>query len=411
MNTTYNYHTFTNGMKLVHRQVASVVAYAGIYIGVGSRNEDATQEGMAHFIEHTIFKGTQHRQAHHILNRIDGVGGELNAFTTKEETCLYTTSLIAHLPRCLDLLSDLVFFATFPEKGLEKEKEVVIEEINSYKDSPADSIFDEFEELAFEGSPLAHNILGTKRQVSHFSPEAVRTFFRNNYHPERMVLSVVADIPFERLVRLCRRLFETTGGGTPTPARDDRHEAIVWRPFDIVKHQRTHQHHLLMGTPAPSLYDDDKVAFTLINNLLGGPAMNSRLNVAVREKQGYCYSIESQYSPFADTGIFYVYAGVDGDSVAQVRHIVCHELERLCHEPLSPRALRASQQQLIAQMAINNDSGLNEMQSIGKAYLTYGHVDTLEDTNREISEITSEQIIDVARKYFKPDRISVLEYQ
>lgn len=403
----YQYHTLANGLRIVFRRSASIVAYSGVYINVGSRNEVGEEEGMAHFIEHSIFKGTEHRRAFHILNRIDGVGGELNAFTTKEETCIYATSLTQHLARCLELFSDVLFHSVFPQKEIEKEKDVVLEEINSYKDSPADLIYDEFEELVFEGHPLSHNILGSKKNVRRFTPDCLRAFMRRNYTPDRMVVTVVADVDFAYLIKLCERYFSAVPDSRPQQSQS---EPPVFHTFNKTLARRTHQVHALIGCEAPNLFDEKKVAFALINNILGGPAMNSRLNVAVREKYGFCYTIESQYSPFFDTGLFYIYAGIEGHSHQQATEVIMQQLRSFCTTRLSDRQLLSAQRQLVCQTAINNDSGLNEMQSIGKAFLNYDHVETLEEMTSDIMALSADDLIAVANEYFDPSRFSFLYY-
>ena len=404
----YEYHTLPNGIKIILSHTPSKVVYSGVYVNVGSRDEKGADEGMAHFIEHSLFKGTEHRKAYHILNRIDGVGGELNAFTTKEETCVYATSLAEHLPRCLELFADILFHSTFPENEIEREKDVVLEEINSYNDTPAELIYDQYEELAYEGHPLAHNILGSKRNVRRFTPERLMSHIEHNYTPDRMVVTVSGDVRFERLVRLCERYF----GGYQRRSDDNgwRKEKPVFHLFERHVNRHTHQAHLLLGCEAPDLYNNDKTAFTVINNILGGPAMNSRLNVAIRERYGFCYTIESQYVPFSDTGLFYIYAGVDLDAEERALRLIRAELERIASSALTPQQLRQAQRQFIGQMAINNDNGSNEMQSIGKARLCFDHVDTLEEMNADVMRLTADDLCSVAQRYFAPDKFSTLVY-
>ncbi|MGX8697812.1 MAG: M16 family metallopeptidase, partial [Prevotella sp.] len=346
-------------MKIILSRTPSRVTYSGVYVQTGSRDESGEDEGMAHFIEHSLFKGTEHRRAYHILNRIDGVGGELNAFTTKEETCVYASSLNEHLERCLELFADILFHSTFPLNEIEREKDVVLEEINAYRDSPSELIYDQYEELAFEGHPLAHNILGTKRNVKRFTPERLRRHLERNYTPSRMVVTVSGNVKMERLVRLCERYF---GGFQNIPdIQTTRKERPCFHLFDRHINRHTHQAHLLVGCEAPDVYHADKTAFTLLNNILGGPAMNSRLNVAVRERYGFCYSIESQYVPFTDTGLFYIYAGVDLDAEERARRVIADELARIIETPLTATQLRAAQRQMAGQMAVNDDFGMNEM--------------------------------------------------
>lgn len=403
----FHYHTLSNGLRIICSPRQSPVVYAGVYVNVGSRDERGDEEGMAHFIEHSLFKGTAHRRAYHILNRIDGVGGELNAFTTKEETCVYASATREHLGRCLELFADVLFHSVFPEHEIENEKDVVIEEINSYRDTPSEQIYDDFEELIFAGHPLSHNILGSKRNVRRFTQTSLRRFMSTHYTPDRMVVSVVGDVSMARLVRLCERYFGayapgaalTRGSSSPRP-----------RQFRKQLHRHTHQAHLMMGCPAPGIFDEDKVAFTLLNNLLGGPAMNSRLNVAIRERHGFCYTIESQYVPFSDTGLFYLYAGVDTTSLNQATELIVKELQRLCNTPLSDAQLRAAQRQLVGQMTINNDVAINEMQSIGKAYLNFERVDTLDEMNQDILRLTATDLQSVARRYLQEMNLSYLIY-
>ena len=401
----YEYHTLPNGIKIILSRTPSKVLYSGVYINVGSRDEVGDDEGMAHFIEHTIFKGTEHRRAHHILNRIDGVGGELSAFTTREETCLYATSLVEHLPRCMELFADMLFHSTFPEAEVERERDVVLEEINTYNDIPAERIGDQFEEMVYEGHPIAHPILGSKRNVRHFTSERLRRRMEQCYTPSRMVVSVVGDVEMGRLVRLCERHF---GGYADHKAEPTREERPVFRHFERRLHRHTHQSLIMLGCEAPDLYSRDKTAFTLLNNILGGPAMNSRLNIAVREHHGFCYTIESQYVPYCDTGLFYIYAGVDPHAEERTLRLVGDELDRLASTTLSERELHRAARQMAAQMAIAQADGSDEMQSIGKAYLSFDKVDTLEDMTADIMSVTADSLRQVAERCFAADRMSVL---
>ena len=412
----YEYHTLPNGIKIILSHTPARVTYSGVYINVGSRDERGAEEGTAHFIEHSLFKGTEHRKAYHILNRIDGVGGELNAFTTKEETCVYASSLSEHLERCLELFADILFHSTFPLNEIEKEKDVVLEEINSYNDTPSELIYDQYEELAYEHHPLAHNILGTKRNVKRFTPEGLRSFMRSHYTPERMVITVSGDVKMERLVRLCEKHFGAfppkncrQDAGAPCPP-NTRIEKPTFQLFDRHINRHTHQAHMLIGCEAPDIYHADKTAFSLLNNILGGPAMNSRLNVAVREHYGFCYNIESQYIPFSDTGLFYVYAGVDLDAQDKARKLISDELMKIAENALSEQQLRQAQRQMIGQMAINDDYGLNEMQSIGKACLCYDHVNTLEEMSADLMSVTTGDLLRVAQERFHPEKFSTLVY-
>ncbi|MBP5328195.1 MAG: insulinase family protein [Bacteroidales bacterium] len=404
----YQYHTLNNGIRIIFRQNGSAVTHAGVYINIGSRDESGREEGMAHFIEHSIFKGTEHRRAYHILNRIDGVGGELNAFTTKEETCIYASALSIYLDRCLELFADILFHSTFPDKEIEKEKSVVLEEINSYKDTPAELIYDDFEEYIFAGHPLAHNILGNKKNVRRFTTDEIKDFMRRNYTTERMVISIVGNEDFGKVVRLCEKHF---GEYESKSSAADRSTKPEYKQFNITLARHTHQMHVMVGFPALDVYDKHKAAFSLMNNIIGGPAMNSRLNVSIRERYGFCYSIESQYTPFSDAGLFYIYAGIEAEAHDRFLELVRKELNKLQEEKLSTLQLHAAKQQYIGQLAINNELALNEMQSIGKSCLTYGKVDTLEEMAQEVEAVGSDEIRDLANTLFGEGSMSLLIYQ
>ena len=413
----YEYFTLNNGIRIIFRRNNSIVTHAGVYINVGSRNEQDSEEGIAHFIEHSIFKGTEHRHSYHIRNRIDGVGGELDAFTTKEETCVYASALSEHLERCLELFADILFHSTFPLHEIEKEKDVVIEEINLYRDTPAELIYDDFEERHFGNHPLGHNILGSKKNVRRFTPDALKQFMHRNYTPDRMVISVVGNVEFKKLVHLCQKYFEHKEGNhkdgiSQKGISNSQPSTLNFQlsTFNVSIHKHTHQVHLLAGCPAPTLYDKNKTVFTLLNNIIGGPAMNSRLNVAVREREGFCYTIESQYIPFTDAGLFYIYAGIDSEATERGTELILNELRHMRDTLMSPQRLKAAQNQLIGQMAINNDSGLNEMQSIGKACLNFEHVDTLEEMNRDILAVTAQELQETARQYLAEENFSFLRY-
>lgn len=403
----YRYHRFGNGIRLVYRQNCSPVTHCGVFINVGSRDEDKDEEGMAHFIEHCIFKGTEHRKSYHILSRIDGVGGELNAYTTKEETCVYASALNQHLERCLELFADILFCSTFPVRELDKEREVIVDEINSYKDTPSELIFDDFEELCFASHRLSHNILGSPKNVRKFTPENVRKFMEKHYTTDKMVISVVGNADFEKVVRLCEKHFGAQPATVSAPERGTHPDFHV---FNQTKNKHIHQVHGLIGCQAYSSFDDKRTVFTLINNILGGPAMNSRLNIAIREKFGLCYNIESQYSVFSDTGLFYVYVATEPNFKDKIIELIFKELSLFKENVISDTKLRMAQQQLIAQMAINNEQPLNEMQSVGKSFMIYDRVDSMEEIIDDLKKITPQHIADVAGEIFDESRFSQLFY-
>lgn len=393
----YNYHRFANGIGIVYKHTRSMVAHSGVFVNVGSRDEDKNTEGTAHFIEHAIFKGTTRRKAYHILNRIDGVGGELNAYTTKEETCVYASALDKHLDRCLELFADILFNSTFPEKEIEKERDVILDEINSYKDTPSELIFDEFEEHFFGTHSLAHNILGSAKNIRKTTGKHLSTFIKQNYTTDKMVISVVSNTAFEKVVAMCEKHF---GHISPSTSAGRRCAPSSYIRFDIEKNKHIHQAHALIGCPAYNTHSDKKVAFSLLNNILGGPALNSRLNMGIREKYGLCYNIESQYTPMSDTGIFYIYAAMDADFKDRINELIAQEIELLKNKKLSPTQLNAAKQQLIGQVAINSESALSEMQSMGKAFMTFGRVDTIEEINNDIQQVTADQIQEAANEIF-----------
>lgn len=404
----YRYHTLNNGIRIIFKQSTSPVLYAGVYINVGSRDEQGPEEGIAHFIEHSIFKGTENRRSYHIRNRIDGVGGELDAFTTKEDTCIYASALSEHLERCLELFADILFHSTFPEHEIEKEKNVVLEEINLYKDDLGESICEDFEEHFFKGHALAHDILGPKKNVKRFTPAILKDFMHRNYTTDRMVITVVGSIDFKWLVRLCQKYFEDY---PCTPANLIRQAPCDYQPFNLTINKHSHQTHLVVGSPAPDTFDDNKAAFSLLNNILGGSAMNARLNVSVREKHGFCYTIYSQYFTFVDAGILFIYAGVDNGEAERSTELILKELKRLRNTRMTSQQLTAAQRQFIGQMTIDYDSGINEMQGIGKGYLNSDHVDTLEDNIKDILAVTAEDIQNLAQEYLAEERLSFLYYK
>lgn len=403
----YIYHRLDNGIGIVFKRSHSIVTHSGVFINVGSRDEDKNNEGIAHFIEHAIFKGTTHRKPYHILTRIDGVGGELNAYTTKEETCVYASALGKHLERCLELFSDILFNSTFPEKEITKEKDVILDEINSYKDTPSELIFDEFEELFFGKHALAHNILGSAKNIRRLNSDDLLNFVKEKYTTDKMVISIVGNEDFDKIVRLCEKHF---GHIKPSVSKSIRQQPTEHIIFNTEKNKHIHQAHALIGCKAYNTYSANKVAFTLLNNILGGPALNSRLNIGIREKYGLCYNIESQFTPFSDTGIFYVYAAMDNDFRQRIVELIFLELKKLKDIKLTSQQLNSAKQQLIGQLSINTESALNEMQAMGKCFMNFEKVDSLEEINNDIMEVSAEQLQSIANEIFVEDNFSRLFY-
>lgn len=403
----YNLHELKNGIRLIHRYSPSPVSHCGITINAGSRDESETENGIAHFIEHSIFKGTNKRKAFQILNRIDGVGGELNAFTTKEETCIYGCFLDCYQERFLELLSDIVFNSTFPEKEITKEKVVVIDEINSYEDTPSELIYDEFEKQLFGNHPLGRLILGTPDNVNSFTSEGIKAFIDKNYSTDQMVISIVSSIDCDKWFRLAEKYF---GIYEKKTNKKQREKAVMLPAITNIYDRDTYQSHAVIGTVSYGYKDKKKAAFSLLNNMLGGWAMNSFLNMHIREKYGFTYTIESNYTAYSDVGVFSIYAGTDKKYMDKTLRLINKELEKFTQSPLAEKTLLKFKQQMKGQLAITCDSNQNEMLSIGKMLLNFGKVDTLQDTYTTIDEISAKEILEVAQEIFIPQNLSIIQY-
>lgn len=404
----YQVHTLPNGIRIIHKQTHSLVAHCGLVINAGARDEAVNEQGLAHFIEHSIFKGTSKRKTHHILSRMEHVGGELNAYTTKEDTCIYASFMHPYYKRWLDLLSDIVFNSTFPEKEIRKEKDIIIDEINSYKDSPVEQIFDDFEGVIFRDHPLGQSILGTRRTVKSLTRKSILRFIENNYLTGGMVICSVGQIPFSKLVKLVSQYFgHSVRGGSG----QGRMGYTGYEPTHKRVNRRNHQAHCILGNQAYDSNHPLKTTMVLLNNILGGPGLNSRLNMAVREKHGFCYNIESHYQPYSDSGIFSIYFGTDPDYVDKTRSLIVKELLRLCHNSMGSLSLKRAKQQLSGQVAISFESNLGEMLTIGKSLLLYDKVDNLHEINRKIDLITPDMLLEAANEVIKPEVLSSLIYK
>ncbi|MEA3504155.1 MAG: pitrilysin family protein [Bacteroidota bacterium] len=405
----YQYYTLQNGIRLVHKEVKNEVAHVGLFINTGSRDELPEEHGIAHFIEHTVFKGTKKRKAFHVINRLDSVGAELNAFTTKEETVIYASFLKEYYSRTLDLISDIAFNSIFPEKELKKEKDVVIEEINSDKDDPSEMIFDQFEELIYPNDSLGRNILGKKADIKKFDKKRIEKFISNNYHTDQMVICSVGEMSFIKLVKKVEKYFSAI----PEKRREkNRVPVLGYTPFEKIIQKKIYQNHLLIGNVAYSNFQKrEKLVFTLLNNILGGPGLNSRLNLAIRERSGYAYQVESNYTPYCDTGIFNIYIGCNNGYLEKSIDLVYKELKILREQRLGSMQLKMAKQQFIGQMAIYFETNLNEMLSLGKSILLFNKVDSVKDLASKIESIDTKEIIDVANTVFDKDRMSLLVYK
>jgi predicted Zn-dependent peptidase len=404
-----NTYRLPNGLRIIHQPLplTSQVTYAGIAINAGTRDEQDNESGMAHFVEHLLFKGTERRRAWHILNRMESVGGDLNAYTNKEETVIYSTFLNQHLSRAIELMTDIVFHSTFPQAEIEKEAEVVIDEIQSYRDTPSELIFDDFEELLYPQHPLGRNILGKEEQLKGFQTADVLRFTRRFYHPANMVLFVRGNVAFRQIVRLATRYTADVPTGTLLPVRT---APSAFQPETRTVQKETHQAHVLMGTTTYPATDERRTALYLLNNLLGGPGMNSRLNVALRERRGLVYTVESNVTAYTDSGTFGIYFGCDPEDRDKCIRLVGKELQQLRDTLLSSSALTAAKKQLIGQMGVATDNNENLALSMGKSYLHYNKWETAPELYRRIDELTAQQLRDVANELLTKERLSVLMY-
>jgi predicted Zn-dependent peptidase len=398
----------TNGIRLIHQETSSPVSHFGVIINAGSRDEEADEQGIAHFIEHVIFKGTKTRKSFHILNRIEDVGGELNAYTTKEETAVYATFLSEYYPRSMELISDILVNSTFPAKELEREKEVIIEEINSYKDSPSELIFDEFEEILYDGHPIARNILGTPEILKTFNKSSILKFMDENYQTDQMVLSSVGKLPMSKFIKLAEKYF----GHIPEKVKTKKRlSEYSYRPEKRIVQKDTFQAHCIIGNIAPDLFSPRRMQLVLLNNILGGQSMNSRLNMVLRERNGMAYNVESAYTGYFDTGEFSVYFGTDKENLDQALGLVNKEFRLMKEKPMGIIQLSRAKKQLIGQLAIASETHEDLMLSIGKSYLFFNKVDSLETIFRKIEEITSSEIQEIANELFDESKNSILIYQ
>jgi predicted Zn-dependent peptidase len=401
-------HTLPNGMRIVHHRIASPVGHCGLLINTGSRDEEEDEQGMAHFIEHVIFKGTPKRKTWHILSRLDDVGGELNAYTSKEETAIYASFLIQDFQRALELLHDITFHSVFPEKEIKKEKEVIIDEINSYKDNPAELIIDDFEELVFNDGPMGHNILGTAETIKKFTRDDLLKFIINNYHTDQMVLCMVGDMNPGRFLKAADKYF---GAETPNYRVKTRPATPLYQPTTQTKELDTFQSHIAIGNIAYDLEDPKRLGLSLLNNLLGGPGMNSRLSMALREKNGIAYNIESIYTPYFGTGVFSIYFGTDSQNIDRSLRIARRELARLRNNKLGQMQLHKARRQLKGQITISSENRENLMLNIGKSFLIYNKVDSLTDIYKKIDSLTAIHLMDIANEIFEEKQLSYLIYE
>ncbi len=401
-------HTFSNGLRLVHKPTSNgQVAHFGLTVNAGSRDEKSDEQGLAHFIEHCLFKGTKHRKAFHILSRMDSVGAELNAYTTKEETVIFASFLLSHYERAIEVIADIALNSTFPEKEIAKERDVIIDEIQSYQDSPAELIFDDFEELIYGAHPIGRNILGTETTVKDLSRKNILGFLDRRYKASEMVLSSVGNIDIKKLIKWVEKHFEDLGESSNAPEREPVKDIIVTRK---VLDMDTFQSHLMLGGEAYPINHKLNTATVLMNNYLGGPAMNSRLNMNIREKHGIAYNIESSFSPYTDTGLISIYLGTDKKLIKRSEKLVMKELKSLREEKLTVTALHRAKQQLKGQIALSQEGGANMMLAIGKSMMAKEHVSSMKEILDRIDAVDANDILEVSNFCFQPDKLSVMIY-
>ena len=402
------FHTLANGIRLVHMKTQGVVAHCGLIINTGSRDELKKEYGIAHLIEHMLFKGTQKRKAYHVLSRLEDVGGELNAYTTKEETAVYASFMKQDYERAVEIIYDITFNSVFPQKEIEKEKDVVIEEINSYLDSPAEMIFDDFEEMIFAGQPIAHNILGTAETVKSFTQHDLVNFVSRNYSTNQMVFCSVGDIDNKRILRLFSKYFS----GVPASGRESMH-SLPWEynATSLIKDKDTFQSHCIIGNIAYNLRHERRLSMFLLNNILGGQGLNSRLNLSLREKNGLAYNVESNYNPYLDTGAFTIYFGTDSQNLNKSISIAKSELNILRNVRLGNIQLNKAKNQIKGYLARGYENHESLMLSLGKSILVFGKIETLEETCRKIDLITSSELMETAKDIFDPEKLSMLIYK
>ncbi len=400
--------TLPNGIRLIHTQVDSPVAHCGVVINTGSRDETPGEQGMAHFIEHTIFKGTAKRKAYHIISRLEDVGGEMNAYTSKEETAIHASFLCEYYERAIELFSDILIDSTFPDKEIKKEQEVIVDEINSYNDTPSELIFDEFEELIYEGHPMGRNILGTPELVRGFQASDIRRFIAENYHTDQIVVCSVGNIPAKKFFHLAQRYFERF---TSNLRQDRRTKFISYIPKFLKVEKGTFQAHCILGGEAFDVYHPERLRLVLLNSILGGQSGNSRLNLSLRERNGIAYNLESSYTAYTDTGTLTIYFGTDPENLDRALTLIYREISLLQNKALGDLQLSKARKQLIGQLAMSQENHEDLMLAIGKSMLIFDKVESLEEIYRKISEITSSQLMETANNILEPKKLSTLIYQ
>ncbi|MEM7550277.1 MAG: pitrilysin family protein [Bacteroidota bacterium] len=395
-----------NGLRVVYKPVHTTkIVHCGFMLDIGSRDENSNQKGLAHFWEHMAFKGTQKRKAFHIINSIDSVGGELNAYTTKEKLCFFASVLDKHSEKAFELLTDITFNSIFPELHIEKERNVILEEMSMYKDTPEDAIQDDFEDLVFKKHPMGHNILGTQKSVKSFSRDDFYRFIRENLDTEKVVFSCVGNITEAKLNRLVNKYLEQI------PKKDvsrERKGFETYRPQQKIKYKKLNQAHVAIGKTAFPIQHQDRLKLFMLTNILGGPFMNSRLNLSLREKYGFVYNIDSNYSAYTDTGLFSVMYGTEPKQVDKSISLVFKELKKLKEKPLGTLQLHRAKEQIIGQLAMGEENYSGLMLVLGKSILDKGKVEPFESVITKIRNTTAEELQDLSSAFFKEDDFTTL---
>jgi predicted Zn-dependent peptidase len=404
----YDIHTLPNGIRVIHKQVTNTkISHCGFILDIGSRDEKPHQLGMAHFWEHIAFKGTEKRKAYHILTRLDAVGGDLNAYTTKEKICFHASVLQEHFEKALDLLTDITFYSIFPEKEIQKEKGVILEEMSMYLDDPADAIIDHFDEIIYPQHPLGMNILGTNASVSSFNRQNFLEFVQEHQNTERIIFSSVSALPLSKVIHLTEKYLLDL---PKKSAQYNRQKFEGAEKKDQTFKKPITQAHCILGTESYSLQDDKRLPFGVLVNLLGGSGMNSRLNMTLREKYGLVYGIDANYHTFTDSGIFTIYFATDKANLDKCNSLITKELSKLRNETLGTLQLHRAKQQIMGQLAMAEESNLSLMLMLGKSMLDLGKIDTLGEIFDEIEAISATQLMEIANEMFAEQRLSYLTY-
>ena len=403
----YNVHTLPNGIRILHVPSASAISHACIIINSGSRDENDENAGLAHFIEHLIFKRTEKRSTNQILNRLESVGADLNAYTTKEYTCIHASFLNPYLDRTLELFNDIVFHSTFPEDEMDKEKSVVLDEIASYLDQPEEAIYDDFEDLVFSGHALGRNILGTTESVSKITQKDIHQFIKENYHTDKMVIAVLGNYSLNKVVKVGAKHYSEIPANLHTSIREAPLKApVITKTFN----KPIQQAHAMLGSQAYSLHHPYKTGLLLLNNLLGGNGMSSILNLQIREKYGIAYTIESGYSPLSDTGIFTLYFGTDKEKVNKASALIFKELKKLRDNHFSEVQLQKAKNKFIGQIALGEENRIGLIISMAKSLIDYDKIDDLETVFSKIQAVSTTDIGNITNEILDESNLSALTF-